>query len=170
VAEKPQSAVPREGRWKGYGHIDGPAARYRGNWHAALAAYRRWVGTWYKPAAPRKKWFREAFNFRQVFLHPNLGLEYGAFDPKTGEFRLAKMVADDAAAFGGVDFVHIFDWSQTPAHGRVGRYDPWKYLGGARRFRGEIARVKVMGILPHHPLRFAAGQRPGGRQEHLLQR
>jgi len=119
---------------------------HAGDWHGALQAYRRWVATWYKPAAPRKKWFREAFNFRQVFLHPNLGLKYGAFDPKTRTFKLARMVKEDIAAFGGVDFVHIFDWSQTPAHGRVGQYQPWKYLGGADAFRGEIAKVQAMGI------------------------
>jgi hypothetical protein len=119
---------------------------HQGDWHGALQAYRRWVGSWYKPAAPRKKWFREAFNFRQVFLHPNLGLKYGAFDPKSKKFQLARMVKDDSAAFGGVDFVHIFDWSKTPARGRVGEYQPWKYLGSADAFRGEIAKVKAMGI------------------------
>jgi len=119
---------------------------HAGDWHAALQAYRRWTATWYKPAAPRKKWFREAFNFRQVFLHPNLGLKYGAFDPKTKAFKLARMVKDDAAAFGGVDFLHIFDWSQMPGHGRVGQYRPWKYLGGAAAFRKEIAKVQAMGI------------------------
>jgi hypothetical protein len=119
---------------------------HRGDWHAALAAYRRWVATWYRPAAPPKRWFREVFNFRQVFLYPNLGLKYGAFDPKTKAFQLAKMVADDAAAFGGVDFVHIFDWSQEPLHGRVGQYDPWQHLGGVAPFRREVASIQARGI------------------------
>ncbi|MDP6633974.1 MAG: DUF6259 domain-containing protein [Phycisphaerae bacterium] len=119
---------------------------HAGDWHAALQAYRRWVDTWYRPAAPRKKWFREAFNLRQVFLHPNLGLKYGAFDPKTEKFSLARMVKDDVSAFGGVDFVHIFDWSHTFAHGRVGQYRPWNDLGGAPAFRKEISKIQAIGI------------------------
>ena len=119
---------------------------HAGDWHAALQAYRRWVGTWYKPAAPRKKWFREAFNFRQVFLHPNLGLKYGAFDSKSRKLRLARMVKEDIDAFGGVDFVHIFDWSRTPQHGRVGRYQPWRQFGGAAVFRKELSKIQAMGI------------------------
>ncbi len=119
---------------------------HAGDWHAALQDYRRWVDTWYRPAAPRKKWFREAFNFRQVFLHPNLGLKHGAFDPKTGKFSLARMVKDDVAAFGGVDFVHVFDWSQTFARGRVGQYRPWNELGGAAAFRKEISKIQAMRI------------------------
>ena len=118
---------------------------HEGDWHAALAAYRRWVATWYEPAAPRKRWFGEVFNFRQEFLHPNLGLPHGAFDPKAKALRLAEMVRDDAAAFGGVDFVHVFDWSHTPAHGRVGQYDPWAYLGGVRPFRREVAKLRAAG-------------------------
>ena len=119
---------------------------HAGDWHEALQAYRSWLATWYKSAVPRKKWFREAFNFRQVFLHPNLGLKYGAFDPKSKTFKLAQMVKEDSAAFGGVDFVHVFDWSHTPAHGRVGQYRPWKYLGGADAFGREIGKVQAMGI------------------------
>ncbi len=103
----------------------------RGDWHVAFDAYRRWAQEWHRPAVPRKRWFREVFSFRQVFLHPNLGLSHGAFDPSTRRFRLAEMVREDVAAFGGVDFVHIFDWSKTLAQGRVGAYDPWDYLGGS---------------------------------------
>ena len=119
---------------------------HAGDWHGGFNAYRRWLAFWHKPSAPRKKKFREAFNFRQVFMHPNLGLKYGAFEPKSKTFKLVRMVKDDIAAFGGVDFVHIFDWSQTPTHGRVGRYQPWKHLGGADAFRRQVAGIQSMGI------------------------
>jgi len=119
---------------------------HEGDWHAAFDAYRRWLGTWYRPASPAKAWFREVFNFRQVFLHPNLGVRTGAFDAKTKTYRLADAVRADAAAFGGVDFVHVFDWSQTPTHGRVGQYDPWAYLGGADVFRRQIDALGALGI------------------------
>jgi hypothetical protein len=56
------------------------------------------------------------------------------------------LVQDDIKAFGGVDFVHIFDWSIDPQHGRVGQYDPWDYLGGEEGLRSQIHKLKMDNI------------------------
>jgi hypothetical protein len=120
---------------------------HRGDWHEALLAYRRWVQTWHKPEAPRKPWFQEVFNFRQTFLHPNRQIQTaGTFDSTTRGYSLEQALQADSQAFGGVDFVHLFDWGLDPKRGRVGDYDPWEFLGGAARFREQIARVRAKGI------------------------
>lgn len=118
---------------------------HAGDWHEALIAYRRWLKTWYRPALPRQPWFRETFNLRQVFLHHNLGAP-GAFDPETKQYHLSQKIKEDQRAFGGVDYVHLFDWSLHPQRGRVGDYDPWDHLGGIDNFRSEISRMQMDAI------------------------
>ena len=86
--------------------------------------------SWYRPEVVRKRWFQEVFNFRQVFLNPNLGASTGAFDPATKKYTLNVLLEEDGHAFGGVDFVHIFDWGHLPGRVRLGDYDTWDYLGG----------------------------------------
>jgi len=118
----------------------------QGDWHAQLQRYRAWVDTWYEPAAPRKSWFREVFNFRQQFLHFALPAKSGMFDPETKRFRLLEVVREDAEAFGGVDYLHLFDWGWDPVHGRCGDYVPWDYLGAPEEFSRAIAQVKQSGV------------------------
>lgn len=117
-----------------------------GDWHAQLARYRQWVATWYEPEAPRKQWFREVFNFRQQFLHFELPEKSGMFDPETKTLDLAGVLAKDAEAFGGADYLHIFDWGWDPVHGRCGDYVPWDYLGPPERFHEAIQEVKDSGV------------------------
>ena len=118
----------------------------QGDWHEQLERYREWVSTWHKPAAPRKQWFREVFNFRQQFLHFALPTKSGMFDPDTKTFRLKEVVEQNIEAFGGVDYLHVFDWGWDPVHGRCGDYEPWDYLGGADNFKAAVQHVKDMGI------------------------
>ncbi len=118
------------------------------DWHAALAAYRRWVATWHHPAAPRQDAFRQAWHLRQVHLHDNavLGSHPGAFDPDSGTYALQDFLAEDVAAFGGVDWVHLFDWGMDWQHGRVGDYNPWSYLGERQAFVDEVEALRDDGI------------------------
>jgi hypothetical protein len=118
----------------------------QGDWHAQLARYREWLATWYRPAAPRKPWFREVWNFRQQFLHFTVPTASGMFDPATKTFKLKEVVDADAAAFGGVDYLHLFDWGWDPVHGRCGDYEPWDYLGGADNFHRAVEEVKAADI------------------------
>ena len=107
-----------------------PEARlgvYTGDWHQAFDAYRRWTKQWYRPSVERKRWFREVFHFRQVFLYPNLDTP-GLFDTQARSLSITASVKQDIKQFGSIDYVHLFDWSQTPGQGRVGMYDPWHHL------------------------------------------
>lgn len=117
---------------------------HQGDWHEAFVSYRDWVRTWYKPYTSRKKWFREVFNFRQIFIHPIFG-ESGIFNPETKDIDLVTRVEESKKAFGGVDYVHIFDWQKTP-RGRIIDYDPWSYLGGTENLAEQIKLVKQSGL------------------------
>jgi hypothetical protein len=109
-----------------------------GTWHSGLAAYRRWLASWYRPAAPRQRAFREVFNFRVFYPHHAPPLGGGIFDRATKRWTLRAAVDRDTRAFGGVDFIHFFDWASTPEHGRVGDYPPWDHLGGLAEFRNQL--------------------------------
>lgn len=120
-----------------------PPARlgtYQGDWHGAFEAYRHWVAEWYQPIVERKDWFRRVFNFRQVFLYPNLDTP-GLFQPQANTLDIARSIDEDIERFGGVDYCHLFDWSQTPDQGRVGMYSPWHVLP-RDRFLEELSQVK----------------------------
>lgn len=116
-----------------------------GDWHQAFFAYREWLRSWYKPATARKNWFRDIYNFRQVFLHPIFGGD-GLWDPVSKKIDLIKEVRESKKAFGGVEYVHVFDWGQTPEYGRTGDYDPWNYLGGKKQFHRQIRLLHRKGI------------------------
>ncbi|MCP4808365.1 MAG: LamG domain-containing protein [Proteobacteria bacterium] len=115
-------------------------------WHEALAAYRRWVSEWYRPAVRRDPAFREAFHVRQIHLHENavLGDHPGAF--QDGTWSLQEAVDTDIEAFGGVDWVHVFDWGMDFIHGRVGDYNPYPYLGDPQDLRDEVDALQDRGI------------------------
>lgn len=119
---------------------------HKGDWHAALAAYRAWLATWYMPLVPRKSWFQDVFNLREIFLYTNTAIgDSPAYDPTTQIYSFSSLLARDRASFGGDDYVHLYDWSQTPTNGRVGDYDPWAYLGGIAAFSKQVARIQADG-------------------------
>ena len=118
-----------------------------GDWHGPWEAYRRWLATWYRPAAPRKQWFREVFNFRQQFMHFPIPKPSGMYDEATAGYHFQEVVDQDAAAFGGVDYLHIFDWGWSEQFGRCGDYDHWaEQVGSAEAFRAAIQGVQDRGI------------------------
>ncbi len=116
------------------------------DWHGQLAAYNRWRKSWFRPAAPRKEWFRRVFNFRQQFLTFAVPRKSGLFDPKAKVFHFDKVIEHDTKAFGGIDYLHLFDWGWSPSHGRCGDYAPWDYLGPVENFRREIKRLQDRGL------------------------
>ncbi len=117
-----------------------------GDWHQAIAHYREWVDTWFEPFTPRKQWFREVFNFRQQFLHFTLPSDSGMFDEETDTYHFEEVLARDAELFGGVDYLHLFDWGWTQETGRCGDYRPWETLGGLDAFRSAVQRTQGRGI------------------------
>ena len=117
-----------------------------GDWHAALDDYVRWLKTWYRPASPRKAWFREVFNFRQRFLHWLDPL----YDPNTGVIDLPRAITEANEQFGGADYLHLFDWGNCGPYGRIygraGDYSPYDYIkGGLANLHDTIAQVRASG-------------------------
>jgi len=117
-----------------------------GDWHQALAIYRRWADTWYQPATPRKQWFREVFNFRQQFLHFALPSKSGLFDPEAEAFHFEEVLARDAEMFGGIDYLHLFDWGWSEKSGRCGDYDHYDQLGSLEKFREAVQATQAGGL------------------------
>jgi hypothetical protein len=118
-----------------------------GDWRPAFHAYRDWLETWYRPAAPRKQWFREVFNFRQRFLYAWGPL----FDHAAGKLNVPSAREEGERNFGGVDYVHLFDWGSVPQHGRVygrvGDYSPFDLMPWKKEdLRRQIAELQKVGV------------------------
>ena len=118
-----------------------------GDWHTAYDAYVGWVRTWYRPLAQRQKWFREVFNFRQRFLWSHDPL----CDRETGEFRLDRALDEMEQHFGGVEYVHLFDWGYCGPYGRIygrtGDHSPYDYIkGGKAALKRGIEAIQARGI------------------------
>ena len=120
---------------------------HEGDWHDAFYDYRDWVRTWHKPVLERKEWFQDIFNYRQLFLHYIFG-EEGAYDASTGKLDLVTKIRESEEAFGGVDYVKLFDWGRDPISGRCGDYTPWNYYGEQLKTEliSQIQILKSMGI------------------------
>lgn len=117
-----------------------------GDWRRGLEAYRGWAESWRKPISPRKPWFREVFNFRQRFLWAMEPL----YDPQSGAVDLKSAVAEARREFGGIDYLHLFDWGVCGQYGRIygrtGDYSPYEYLkGGREALHSAIAEVQADG-------------------------
>jgi len=119
---------------------------HSGDWHDALSAYRHWVESWYQPTVTRKQWFREIFNFRQQFMHFELPKKSGIFDNDTKEYHFRKVIEKDISDFGGVDYLHIFDWGWSEKYGRCGDYDHWEQIGSAEAFQKAVAEIQGINI------------------------
>jgi hypothetical protein len=118
-----------------------------GDWHRGLEAYRRWLDTWYRPLSPRKPWFREVFNFRQRFLWTQDPL----YNTRDGTLQLNRAIEEARQEFGGIDYLHLFDWGNCGRYGRIygrtGDYSPYDYLlGGQESLRKAIAAVQAQGV------------------------
>jgi hypothetical protein len=118
-----------------------------GDWREGFEAYRRWLQTWYRPAAPRQPWFREVFNFRQHFLWSNEPL----YDRTTGELHLERALTEAQAQFGGLEYLHLFDWGNCGKFGRIygrtGDYPPYDLIrGGEAALRSALAGVQAQGV------------------------
>ncbi|MBM4034442.1 MAG: hypothetical protein FJ291_22075 [Planctomycetes bacterium] len=128
----------------------GPARWIRlsdSNWRRDFDAYRASVKESLKPLLPRKQWFREIFNFRQRFLHWLDPL----YDAKTGELHLERAVEEAKREFGGIDYLHLFDWGNCGPYGRIygrtGDYSPYDYIKGGRdALRKAIEGVQKQGV------------------------
>ena len=118
-----------------------------GDWRTGFEAYKAWAATWYRPLMPRQQWFREVFNFRQRFLYWVDPLA----DANAKRIELERAVDEANEHFGGVDYLHVFDWGNCGPYGRVygrtGDYDPGDYLpGGWAELKRSVDSVKARGV------------------------
>ena len=86
------------------------------------------------------------FNFRQRFLWSWDPL----YDAKSRTFQLQRAVNEARREFGGIDYLHIFDWGNVTGYGRIygrtGDYSPYdSFEGGRKAFRRAIADVQAGG-------------------------
>jgi hypothetical protein len=132
------------------GALAAPPARLGitgGDWRTAFTVYRDWVRGWYRPLTPRQPWFRDVYNFRQRFLH---GLD-PLYDARTGTYSLQAAIDEGNAQFGGIEYMHLFDWGNLPGVGRIygrsGDLSPFDSFlkGGAPAFQQAIAEVQRQG-------------------------
>lgn len=128
----------------GFESVSSVIGFHDGDWHAALDAYKAWLATWYKPAAPRKQWFREVFNLRQQFLR-FYATDGTYFDGKTNKFTFMEGLERDRGYFGGVDYLHILDWGLSPTHG-LGDYSPWSSEFTLQDFRKAVEQTQASGV------------------------
>lgn len=113
---------------------------HTGDWRVALGIYRDWVRTWYRPQVPRKRWFRECFNYRQHWAWTEL------YDAQAGKWRMDEIIQADREFFGCLDYLHIFDFGESRVYGRVGDYSHYEELGGLEKMAAAIAHAKEMGV------------------------
>lgn len=111
-----------------------------GDWRAQLAAYQRWVKTWYKPIVPRKNWFRDVYNYRQHYVRSDL------YDFKTKTYHIREVADKDREFFGLSDYLHIFDFGQSDTYGRVGDYSHYDEIGGREKLAMAIADTEKAGV------------------------
>lgn len=119
-----------------------------GDWHRAFAAYQRWLAGRYQPIAQAEQWFREVFNFRQRFLHAHDPL----YDTANGRYHLEDALTEGQEQFGGIEYLHIFDWGNVPGvgrvYGRTGDTSPFDgtLQGGIPAFRQAIQGIQRRGV------------------------
>jgi hypothetical protein len=118
----------------------------KGDWRDVHEVYKRKMKI--TNPAPRGDlpWFREVFNFRVQYLYQGPPMGDAVFDGVNKHWTVNESLERDRQAFGGADFLHLFDWSQTPNSGRVGNYEPWEHLGGIESFLSMVKQVEAKGI------------------------
>lgn len=132
----PQTVAPGE-KWE---CVPVAIAAVPGDWRDQVAAYRDWLRTWYRPAAPRKPWFARVFDFpsycpSEPFTRP--------LDERVDLLGQVKRIED---ALGCRDYLHLFGWAITPEHGHWGAYDEYHQLGGLQRFVEEVRKCQRSGV------------------------
>lgn len=111
-----------------------------GDWRAIFAAYREWLGTWFRPAVPRQKWFTESFAISSSNNHYD-----AAPDPQVrGDVQ--HLVDHYRQYIGLCDRVHLFGWGASKTYGDWGDYDHYDELGGLGYFRDNIRTVQDQGV------------------------
>ena len=113
---------------------------HTGDWRRALAIYKEWAQSWYRPQVPRQDWFRRVFYYQQTTAWGSLR------DRATGKWKMAELVKTYRDYFGRLDYLHIFDFGHSKVYGRVGDYNHYDELGGLKTMRAAIKQAQDLGV------------------------
>ncbi|MGD9494955.1 MAG: DUF6259 domain-containing protein [Armatimonadota bacterium] len=111
-----------------------------GDYREALAAYRRWMDTWYAPTAAHPEWFRRIGSF--IGITPTLSM----FLDADGRMDLSPHIDAMARRLGPIDYLHIYGWFASREHGDQGDYSHYELLGGEEAWRGALAALEARGV------------------------
>lgn len=118
-------------------------APYRGDWHAGVDVYKRWLATWFQPE-PMPAWAQEIHAWQQLQINSSED------DLRTKYVDLPARVSDDPKH--GVTVLQLVGWN----HGGQDRDNPGcdtdPRLGTTAQLKDAIARMENMGI---HVVLFA---------------
>jgi hypothetical protein len=112
---------------------------HTGNWRRALALYREWVDTWYKPLRPRQPWVQDIYYYQQTVMA-------GIRERQTGEWRVPERIQLYRDYFGRLDYLHIFDFGASPTYGRVGDYNHYDENGGRAAMQQAFRQIQDSGV------------------------
>lgn len=111
-----------------------------GGWREILAAYRRWLRTWYTPPA-RKRWFERTFAFISRNSH------YDSQPDAAARGLTWPTVAAARSFLGGCDYLHLYGWGASRTYGDWGDYNHYdETVGGYRLFRESIGATQRRGV------------------------
>lgn len=113
---------------------------HSGDWRRALAIYRDWARSWYRPQVPRKDWFRGVFYYQQVFAWSQL------YKPGESDWPMKELIQRYRDYFGRLDYLHIFDFGDSHVYGRVGDYNHYEELGGLPMMQRAIKQAQDLGV------------------------
>jgi hypothetical protein len=113
---------------------------HSGDWRRALALYRDWCATWYKPQVAPKSWFQRVFYYQQVFAWSML------YDGPGKPWKMDEVIQRYKDYMGCLDYLHIFDFGESRVYGRVGDYNHYDELGGLKTMRDALAAAQAQGV------------------------
>jgi len=125
---------------------------HNGDWRQAVAAYKDWLDTWYKPGnSSDRNWFNKISLVKDYFLPETVSLRDlkvpSMYNSKTGKFKIKEYLENDKEYWGGLspDLIHFFHWSHLDEdqegvkdYGNYG-YD---YYKGLDNFKSALSTIQ----------------------------
>jgi hypothetical protein len=118
-------------------------APYRGDWHAGVDIYKRWLTTWFHPL-PMPAWAEDIHAWQQLQINSSED------DLRTRYADLPRRVADDARH--GITILQIVGWNQGGQDRDNPTDDTDPRLGTTAELKDAIAQIEKMGV---HVVLFA---------------
>jgi hypothetical protein len=116
---------------------------YRGDWHAGVDIYKRWLKTWFHPL-PMPAWVDDVHAWQQLQINSSED------DLRTRYVDLPKRVAEDAKH--GITALQLVGWNRGGQDRDNPTDDTDPRLGTAAELKDAIAQIENMGV---HVILFA---------------